>query len=56
MNKNKDKNQDLLDRIDKGVRASIAHALAEHKKAGRSIVVQRKGKIVEIPPEKIRIK
>jgi hypothetical protein len=53
MNKKKYKNQDLLDRIDKGVRAGIAYALAEHKKAGRSIVVQHNGKIVEIPAEQI---
>ena len=46
---------DLLKRIDLGVRRGIAHALAEHKKAGRSIVVLKNGKVVKIPPEEIYV-
>lgn len=37
-----------------GVRRGVARALAEHKRAGRSIWVSRDGKVVEIPPEKIQ--
>ena len=33
----------------------LANALREHKRAGRSIVVERDGKIVAIPPHKIRV-
>ncbi len=47
---------DLMKRIDIGVRQGVANALKAHKKAGRSIVVWRKGKVVEIPPEKIKIR
>jgi len=31
----------------------VQRALAEHKRMGRSIVVERDGQIVEIPPEDI---
>jgi hypothetical protein len=31
----------------------VQRALAEHKRMGRSIVVERDGQIVEIPPEEI---
>lgn len=39
----------------KGMRAGVQSALAEHKCMGRSIVVERDGKIVEIPPEEIEV-
>lgn len=45
----------LSERIDLGVRRGVAHALAEHKKAGRSIVVWQNGRVVRIPPEKIKV-
>ncbi|MBN1684418.1 MAG: hypothetical protein JW855_03155 [Gammaproteobacteria bacterium] len=45
----------ITERIDQGVHLGVIRALAEHKKAGRSIVVWKNGKIVEIPPEKIKI-
>ncbi|MBL7647777.1 MAG: hypothetical protein JNK74_16465 [Candidatus Hydrogenedentes bacterium] len=36
-----------------GMRIGVQRALAEHKRMGRSIVVERDGQIVEIPPEDI---
>ena len=47
--------KDFLSKIDLGVRLGVARALAEHKKLGKSIVVWRNGKIVTIPPEKIKV-
>lgn len=44
---------DFFQRIDLGVRRGAARARAEHKKAGRSIVVWKDGKVVWIPPEEI---
>lgn len=51
----KTKPKSLSEKIDLGVRLGVAHALAEHKRLGQSIVVWRKGKIVTIPPEKIKV-
>lgn len=45
----------LSQKINYGVRKGVALALAEHKKEGRSIAVWQDGKIVTIPPEKIKI-
>jgi hypothetical protein len=45
---------ELFKKIDLGVRIGAARALAEHKKAGRSIVVWKEGKVVKIPPEEIQ--
>jgi hypothetical protein len=50
---NEAKKLDLHERIEFGVRRGVERALAAHKKAGRSIVVWRDGKIVRIPPEEI---
>lgn len=47
--------KEILERVDLGVRRGVAKALAEHKKAGRSIFVSRNGKVVEIPPEQIQV-
>lgn len=47
--------KDLFEKIDLGVRMGAARAKADHKKAGRSIVVWQDGKIVKIPPGKIEI-
>jgi len=44
---------DVLRKIDIGVRRGVARALEEHRRAGRSIVVWQDGKIVWIPPEQI---
>ena len=51
----KKNNRDFFDKIDQGIREGVACALARHKQAGIPIVVWRNGKIVEIPPNKIRI-
>jgi ABC-type proline/glycine betaine transport system ATPase subunit len=45
--------KELQRKIEEGVKASIARALEEHKRMGRSIVVWRDGKVVTIPPEEI---
>jgi len=44
---------DVLRKFEIGVRQGVARALEEHRRAGRSIVVWRDGKIVWIPPEEI---
>jgi hypothetical protein len=44
----------LREKIHAGVRAAVARAIEEHRKAGRSIVIWRDGKIVVIPPEEIK--
>lgn len=41
--------------VAKGMYVGVQRALAEHKRMGRSIVVERDGKIVEIPPEEIDV-
>lgn len=46
---------DLFKKIDFGVKRGVARALAEHKKAGKYIVISENGKIVKIPPEDIEI-
>jgi len=50
----KDEAKDLCRRIDYGVRLAVAEALAEHKKAGQSIVIERDGKIITVLPEEIQ--
>jgi len=44
---------DVLRKFEIGVRRGVARALEEHRRAGRSIVVWKDGKIVRIPPEQI---
>jgi len=51
----KTKPKSLSQKIDLGVRLGVAHALAEHKRMGQSIVVWRNGKIVTIPAKNIKI-
>ena len=48
-------NQQLMVKIDKGIRAGVKKALQDHKKAGIEIAVWEKGKVKIIPPNKIRI-
>jgi hypothetical protein len=50
-----EENIDLNKKIDIGVHRAAARALAEHKKAGRSIYIWEDGKVVEVPPEKIKV-
>lgn len=47
--------QELMDAIDAGIRDGVRAALLEHKRAGRSIIIWRDGKIVELPPEEIPV-
>ena len=47
--------EEINKRIDLGVKRAIARALLEHKRAGRSIVVWKDGKVVSIPPEEITV-
>lgn len=47
--------QEFFDIVDKGVRRGVAKALLEHKRAGRSNLVSRGGKVVEVPPEEIQV-
>jgi len=42
-------------RLDEAIQAGVAKALAEHKRAGRSIAIWKDGKVVIIPPEKIKV-
>jgi len=46
---------DFLSAIDRGMYVGVQRALAEHKRAGRSIVIERDGQIVEIPAGEITI-
>ena len=48
-----DKEKELHEKIDAGVKAGVALAIEEHRRAGRSIVVWRDGKVVWVPPEEI---
>jgi len=43
--------EELLQKIDAGVKAGAALALEEHYRMGRSIVVWRDGKVVTLRPE-----
>ena len=52
-NNDDDKEDDILKRFNIGVRLGVARALDEHKRMGRSIVVWRDGKIVEVAAEDI---
>ena len=45
--------QELVKKIDKGVKRGVAKALKEHKKMGSIIPIMKYGKIVFIPPEDI---
>jgi predicted RNA methylase len=47
--------QIIDDGLDLAIKAGIAKAIAEHKRAGRSIAVWKDGKVVIIPPEAIRV-
>jgi hypothetical protein len=43
----------FLEAVDRAMYEGVQRALAEHKRLGQSIVVERDGQIVEIPPEEI---
>lgn len=52
---NKVTDDDIFEKIDYGVRLGAAKALAEHKRAGRSVAICKDGKVINIPPEEIEI-
>lgn len=45
--------EELLAILDRGIKRGVANALQEHKRAGRSVVIWRDGKVVELAPEEI---
>lgn len=45
--------EELARKIDVGIKTSVADALEEHRRMGRSIVIWRGGKIMNIPAEEI---
>lgn len=45
--------RELSQKILKGAQQGVNNAIEEHRRMGRSIVIMRDGKIVEIPPEEI---
>jgi len=47
--------KELREKVYKGAKIAVRNALLEHKKAGRSIVIMRDGKIITVPPEEILI-
>ena len=52
---NKAIDYDILEKMAYGVRLDAAKALAEHKRAGRSIAICQNGKIIDVSPKKIEI-
>lgn len=51
-----DKAKELRQKIDAGVKTAVASALEEHRRAGRSVVVWKQGKVVTIRPDSDREK
>ncbi|MCE0499511.1 MAG: hypothetical protein LV481_16345 [Methylacidiphilales bacterium] len=49
-----DKVKELRQKIDAGVKTAVATALEEHRRAGRSVVVWKQGKVVTIRPDEVR--
>lgn len=45
---------ELQKKIVAGVKSAIAHALEEHRKAGRAVPILRDGKVLRILPEPVR--
>jgi hypothetical protein len=52
---NNDKQVSFGRRIEKGIQAGVAKAIAEHKRAGRSIAIWQDGKVVIVPAKDIRV-
>lgn len=44
---------ELKKRIELGIKVSVADALEEHRRMGRSIVIWRDGRVVTIPASEI---
>ncbi|MBN4066001.1 hypothetical protein JYT51_01555 [Candidatus Amoebophilus asiaticus] len=45
---------DIVKKIDKGIKEAIKKTILDHKRTGHSIVISRNGKIIEIPPAQIK--
>ena len=48
-----DKIKEMRQKIHAGVKAAIALALEEHRRAGRSVVIWEDGKVKTLTPEEI---
>ena len=46
-----EKRKNLRQKINDGVKAAVASALAEHRLAGRSVAVWQNGRVRIVPPE-----
>ena len=44
---------ELDHKIDAGIKAAIADAIEEHRRAGRTIAISRDGKVVILTPDQI---
>ena len=42
-------------RVEKALQSAVREAIRDHKRAGNPICVWRNGKVVWIPPEKIKV-
>jgi hypothetical protein len=48
---NAEKRKDLRQKINAGVKAAVAAALAEHGRAGRLVAIWQNGRVRVVPPE-----
>lgn len=48
---NAEKKKDLRQRINAGVKAAVASALEEHRRAGRLVAIWQNGRVRLVPPE-----
>ena len=48
---NAEKKKDLRQKINAGVKAAVASALAEHRRAGRMVAIWQNGRVRIVPPE-----
>ena len=48
---NAEKKKDLRQKINAGVKAAVAAALAEHRRAGRLVAIWQHGRVRIVPPE-----
>jgi hypothetical protein len=48
---NVEKKRDLRQKINAGVKAAVASALAEHRRAGRRVAIWQNGRVHIVPPE-----
>ena len=48
---NVEKKKDLRQKINAGVKAAVASALEEHRRAGRLVAIWQNGRVHIVPPE-----